>query len=44
MSLKPERIPPVPEETARIARAAFQKGDLYMIDAWRAGLVDIRLD
>ena len=30
MSLKPGTIPPVPEETARIARAAFPKGNLYM--------------
>ena len=31
MSLKPEIIPPVPEETARIARAAFPKGNRYMM-------------
>jgi transposase len=30
MSLKPEPIGPVPEETARIARAAFSKGNLYL--------------
>jgi len=30
MSLKPEPIGPVPEETARIARAAFPKGNLYL--------------
>lgn len=30
MSLKPEAISPVPEETARIARAAFPKGSLYL--------------
>ncbi len=30
MSLKPEPIGPVPEETARIARAAFPKGKLYL--------------
>ena len=30
MSLKPEAISPVPEETARIARAAFPKGNLYL--------------
>ncbi len=29
MSLRPQNIPPVPEETARIARAAFPKGNLY---------------
>src|SRR4051794_41796230 len=27
MSLKPDPIQPVPEETARIARAAFRKGN-----------------
>ena len=30
MSLRSQSVPPVPEETARIARAAFQKGNLYM--------------
>lgn len=30
MSLKPHPIPPVPEETARVARAAYPKGNLYM--------------
>ena len=30
MSLKPSVIDPVPEETARIARAAFPKGNLYL--------------
>lgn len=30
MSLQAQKIPPVPEETARIARAAFPKGNLYM--------------
>ena len=30
MSLQPESIGPVPEETARIARAAFPKGNLYL--------------
>ena len=30
MSLKPQRISPVPEETARIARAAYPKGNVYM--------------
>lgn len=29
MSLKPESIDPVPEETARVARAAFPKGNTY---------------
>ncbi len=30
MSLKPEPIQPVPEETARVAKAAFPKGSLFM--------------
>ena len=30
MSLKPQPINPVPEETARIARATYPKGNVYM--------------
>jgi transposase len=30
MSLKPQAISPVPEETARIARAAYPKGNVYL--------------
>ena len=30
MSLHPETMGPVPEETARVARAAFPKGNLYL--------------
>src|SRR6266487_7109695 len=30
MSLKPEPIHPIPQETARIAKAAFPKGSLFM--------------
>ena len=30
MSLKPEPIPAIPEETKRIAKAAFPKGNIYM--------------
>src|SRR6266567_4494603 len=30
MSLKPQRIGPVPSETARVARAAYPKGNLYI--------------
>ena len=30
MSLQPSPIPPVPEETARVARAAFPKGNRYL--------------
>jgi transposase len=29
MSLKPQPINPVPEETARIVRAAYPKGNVY---------------
>lgn len=31
MSLKPSPIPPVPEETARVARAAFRKGSSLLV-------------
>ena len=30
MSLKPSVIEPVPEQTERVARAAFPKGNLYI--------------
>ena len=30
MSLKPEPISPVPEETARVAKAAFLKGSTFL--------------
>ena len=30
MSLNPQEISPVPEETARIAHAAYPKGNVYM--------------
>jgi transposase len=30
MSLKAQAVCPVPKETARIARAAYSKGNLYM--------------
>ena len=30
MSLHPQAIGPVPEETARVARAVFRKGNLYV--------------
>lgn len=30
MCLHPEEIPPIPDETVRIAKAAFPKGNLYM--------------
>ncbi len=30
MALRPQTVPPVPEETVRIARAAFPKGNLYL--------------
>jgi transposase len=30
MSLRPEEIPPIPEETHRVAEAAFPRGNIYM--------------
>jgi transposase len=30
MSLHPQEIPPIPEETRRVARAAFPRGNVYM--------------
>ena len=30
MSLQPQAIPPIPEETARVARALFPSGNRYM--------------
>lgn len=30
MSLRPQTVPPVPEETSRVAHAAFPKGNLYL--------------
>jgi transposase len=30
MSLKPQAVCPVPQETARVARAAYPKGNIYM--------------
>ncbi len=30
MSLHPQQIPPVPAETALVARAAFSKGNIYL--------------
>jgi transposase len=31
MSLRPQPLPPIPAETARVARAAFPKGNIYML-------------
>jgi transposase len=30
MSLKPSPMQPIPEETVRVAQAAFPKGNLYL--------------
>ena len=30
MSLKPRQFPGLPEDTARVARAAFRKGSIYL--------------
>jgi len=39
MSLQPMAIPPVPAATARVARAAFPKGNLYMKLRERVGTI-----
>lgn len=39
MSLKPTPIQPVPEETARVARAAFPKGNPYLILRDQLGVI-----
>lgn len=31
MSLRPQQVPPVPDETARVARAAFPSGNIYLM-------------
>ncbi len=38
MSLHPEPIPPVPEETVRVARAAFPKGNIYLKFSFRTSV------
>ena len=39
MSLKPMPIPPVPSDTARVARAAFPKGNIYLKLRERVGTI-----
>ena len=39
MSLKPQTVPPVPQETERIARRAFPKGNVYMTIRDELGVV-----
>jgi transposase len=39
MSLKPMPIPPVPPDTAQVARAAFPKGNIYMKLRERVGTI-----
>lgn len=39
MSLHPQPIAPVPEETSRVARAAFPKGNPYL--TFRDGIVNL---
>src|SRR5918992_2260769 len=39
MSLKPKPVHPVPEETVRVARAAFPKGNVYMTLRDRRGSI-----
>ena len=52
MSLRSEPIPDVPEETVRIARAAFPKGNLYVkmrdelgtfYDSWATGFFAVAI-
>ena len=31
MSLRPQEIPPVPDDTVRVAQAAFPRGNTYML-------------
>ena len=40
MSLRPEEIPPVPEETCRVAQAAFPRGNTYMRMRDELGAID----
>jgi transposase len=40
MSLRPEEIPPVPEETCRVAQAAFPRGNIYMRMRDELGTID----
>src|SRR5215218_5860795 len=40
MSLRPEEIPPVPEETRRVAQAAFPHGNVYMRMRDELGTID----
>ena len=40
MSLHPQEIPPVPEETRRVAQAAFPRGNLYMRIRDTLGAID----
>lgn len=37
MSLRPQPLPPVPEDTARVARAAFRRGNAYLLLRDRLG-------
>jgi len=40
MSLRPQAaVPPVPEQTARVARAAFRRGNPYLLLGDRLGAV-----
>jgi hypothetical protein len=39
MSLRPQPLPPVPDDTARIAQAAFRHGNPYVLLRDRHGAV-----
>jgi transposase len=40
MSLHPQEIPPVPEETRRVAQAAFPRGNVYIPLRDELGAID----
>ena len=39
MSLRPQPVPPVPEEAVRVARAAFPRGNLYLTMRDECGVI-----
>ncbi len=44
MSLHPQEIPPIPEETARVARAILPQGNRYLLlrDELNASTLNLR--
>jgi transposase len=39
MSLRPQPVPPVPDETVRVAHAAFPRGNLYLTMREECGVI-----